>query len=209
MSENSSPSSQMVDELTAESVLLDEATQTPVQLPYAFARRHGVVIVRDDEQDQLQLVHKPGVSLGVLNEVRRLFSQPLIYTQVDEETLEKQLSQIYEAGSKQSSQIMETMGDDIDLDNAARALNQPEDLLESDDDAPIIRLINALFTEAIKEQASDIHIEPYENRLVVRFRVDGVLREVLTPPRTVSSFLVSRIKVMAQLDIAEKRIPQD
>ncbi|MEW7973581.1 MAG: type II secretion system ATPase GspE [Candidatus Thiodiazotropha endolucinida] len=209
MSENPSPSSQLVDELTAESVLLDEATQTPIQLPYAFARRHGVVIVRDDEQDQLQLVHKPGVSLGVLNEVRRLFSQPLIYTQVDEETLEKQLSQIYEAGSKQSSQIMETMGDDIDLDNAARALNQPEDLLGSDDDAPIIRLINALFTEAIKEQASDIHIEPYENRLVVRFRVDGVLREVLTPPRTVSSFLVSRIKVMAQLDIAEKRIPQD
>ncbi|MGD8590831.1 MAG: type II secretion system ATPase GspE, partial [Chromatiales bacterium] len=91
----------------------------------------------------------------------------------------------------------------------AKALNQPEDLLESDDDAPIIRLINALFTEAIKEQASDIHIEPYESRLVVRFRVDGVLREVLTPPRAVAPFLVSRIKVMAQLDIAEKRIPQD
>jgi general secretion pathway protein E len=209
MSENLSPSSQLADELDVESVLLDEATQTPIQLPYAFARRHGVVIVTDEELKQRQLIYKPGVSLRVLNEVRRLFAQPLIYTQVDEDTLEKQISQIYESGSKQSSQIMETMGDDIDLDNAARALNQPEDLLESDDDAPIIRLINALFTEAIKEQASDIHIEPYENRLVVRFRVDGVLREVLTPPRTVSSFLVSRIKVMAQLDIAEKRIPQD
>ncbi|MEW8563914.1 MAG: ATPase, T2SS/T4P/T4SS family, partial [Candidatus Thiodiazotropha sp.] len=195
MSENSSPSSQMVDDLAAESSLIEETTTSPDQLPYAFARRHGVVMIMDEEQNQLCLLHKPGVSLGVLNEVRRLVCQPLIYTQVDEETLEKELSQVYESGSKQSTQIMETMGDDIDLDNAARALNQPEDLLESDDDAPIIRLINALFTEAIKEQASDIHIEPYENRLVVRFRVDGVLREVLTPPRTVAPFLVSRIKV--------------
>lgn len=179
------------------------------QLPYAFARRHGVVVLRDEENETYQLLHKPGIPLTIFSEIHRLIGQPMQLLQVDSETLEKQLSLIYESGSKQSSQIMETMGDDIDLDHAARALNQPEDLLESDDDAPIIRLINALFTEAIKEQASDIHVEPYENRLVVRFRVDGVLREVLTPPRTAAPFLVSRIKVMAQLDIAEKRIPQD
>ena len=184
-------------------------SQAPDQLPYAYARRHGVAVIKDESTDSYQLLHKPGVSIMALNEIRRLFGHPLVYRQIDEESLEKQLSLIYESGSKQSSQIMETMGDDIDLDHAAQALNQPEDLLGSDDDAPIIRLINALFTEAIKEQASDIHIEPYENRLVVRFRVDGVLREVLTPPRNVASFLVSRIKVMAQLDIAEKRIPQD
>ncbi len=178
------------------------------QLPYAFARRHGLVVVTDDKGES-HLLHKPGVPLTIFSEVRRLIGRSMPFRQVDQETLERQLSQIYEAGSKHSSQIMETMGDDIDLDHAARALNQPEDLLESDDDAPIIRLINALFTEAIKEEASDIHIEPYENRMVVRFRVDGVLREVLTPPRTVAPFLVSRIKVMAQLDIAEKRIPQD
>jgi general secretion pathway protein E len=82
-------------------------------------------------------------------------------------------------------------------------------LLESEDDAPIIRLINALLTEAVKENASDIHIEPFENRLVVRFRVDGVLREVLEPQRVLAPLLVSRIKVMARLDIAEKRLPQD
>ena len=188
-------------------------TETPPQesdqLPYAFARRHGVAIIRDDENGALQLLHKPGVPLPIISEVRRMIAKPLIFKSVDEETLNRQLALIYESGSKQSTQIMETMGDDIDLDHAAQALNQPEDLLESDDDAPIIRLINALFTEAIKEQASDIHIEPYENRLVVRFRVDGMLREVLTPPRNVAPFLVSRIKVMAHLDIAEKRIPQD
>lgn len=181
----------------------------PDQLPYAYARRHGVAVIKDEQTGGYVLLYKPGVSILVLNEIRRQYDQTLVYRQIDEESLEKQLSLTYESGSKQSSQIMETMGDDMDLDHAAQALNQPEDLLGSDDDAPIIRLINALFTEAIKEQASDIHIEPYEKRLVVRFRVDGVLREVLTPPRNVASFLVSRIKVMAQLDIAEKRIPQD
>ena len=82
----------------------------------------------------------------------------------------------------------------MNLDDVARELSEPEDLLESDDDAPIIRLINALITEAIKENASDIHVEPFESRLSIRFRVDGVLREVLEPPRQISSLLCSRIK---------------
>jgi general secretion pathway protein E len=198
----------MIETATTQPAETEEA-QASERLPYAFARRHGVAVVRDEENGGLQLLHRPGVPLPIISEVRRLLSVPLTLKSVDEESLNRQLALIYETGSKQSTQIMETMGDEIDLDHAARALNQPEDLLESDDDAPIIRLINALFTEAIKEQASDIHIEPYENRLVVRFRVDGVLREVLTPPRNVASFLVSRIKVMAHLDIAEKRIPQD
>jgi len=93
--------------------------------------------------------------------------------------------------------------------SVAQQLAEPEDLLESEDDAPIIRLINAILAEAIKENASDIHIEPFEQRLLVRLRVDGILREVIQPPKELGSLLVSRIKVMAQLDIAEKRIPQD
>ncbi len=107
-------------------------------------------------------------------------------------------------------QMMGDLGEDMDLMQVAQALPEPEDLLESEDDAPIIRLINALLTEASRKAASDIHIEAFENRLVVRFRVDGVLREVLEPPRqSCGALLVSRIKVMAQLDIAEKRLPQD
>lgn len=175
---------------------------------YAFARRHGV-IVTEDALRQTRVLFKAGTPISVFNEMRRFLGRPLVLKEVADEEFERELTAIYESGSKQSSQIMETMGDDMDLDDVARQLDQPEDLLENDDDAPIIRLINALFTEAIKEEASDIHIEPYENRLVVRFRVDGVLREVLNPPRTVAPFLVSRIKVMAHLDIAEKRIPQD
>lgn len=190
-----------------------ELTQgfTPLKvLPYAFVRRHGVILMDDAPANgPAQVLYKAGAPLAAFAEVRRVTGRPIQLHQVNEEDFERRITKSYDTGSKQSTQIMETMGDDMQLDDVARALDQPEDLLESEDDAPIIRLINALFTEAIKEQASDIHIEPYENRLVVRFRVDGVLREVLNPPRTVASFLVSRIKVMAHLDIAEKRVPQD
>jgi general secretion pathway protein E len=99
--------------------------------------------------------------------------------------------------------------DTTDLAHLAQDLPEQADLLESDDDAPIIRLINAVLTQAVRENASDIHIEPFENRLVVRFRVDGILREVLQSRRAVAPLVVSRVKVMSKLDIAEKRLPQD
>ena len=104
--------------------------------------------------------------------------------------------------------MMEGVGDELNLDELAGSL-EPEDLMEADDDAPIIRLINALLTEAIKVDASDIHIEPFETRMRVRFRVDGMLREILQPPSNIAPLVISRIKVMAKLDIAEKRLPQD
>jgi general secretion pathway protein E len=97
----------------------------------------------------------------------------------------------------------------MDLFHLLQELPKPEDLLEKQDDAPIIRLLNALLSEAIKEGASDVHIETFENRVLVRFRVDGILREILEPQRILAPLIVSRIKVMAKLDIAEKRLPQD
>jgi len=177
-------------------------------LSYSFARRHGVLLDGNDG-DRIRVIHRPDVTPQSLFEIRRLLGMPIVLQEVSEQEFGEKLATQYESTSAQSTQIMENMGDEMDLNNVAKQLEEPEDLLESEDDAPIIRLINALFTEAIKENASDIHIEPYENRLVVRFRVDGVLREVLHPPRVVAPFLVSRIKVMAHLDIAEKRLPQD
>jgi general secretion pathway protein E len=106
-------------------------------------------------------------------------------------------------------QMVDGLDDEIDLDQVAQELREPSDLIDSDDDAPIIRVINAVLTEAVKENASDVHIEPYENRLGVRFRVDGVLREILQTRRALAPLVVSRIKVMSRLDIAEKRLPQD
>ncbi|MCF6281052.1 MAG: type II secretion system ATPase GspE [Candidatus Polarisedimenticolaceae bacterium] len=202
-----------LDEL-GENNLIDEApleseeSEVNFSLPYSFARRHGVVVTQIDDH-KAYVSHLSNIAITTLAELRRHLAIPVQLTEVNEETFEEQLAKIYEAGAQQATQIMANMGDDLDLDHVARELAEPEDLLQSDDDAPIIRLINALFTEAIKENASDIHIEPYESKLVVRFRVDGILREVLEPPRTIAPFLASRIKVMAHLDIAEKRLPQD
>ena len=185
-----------------------ESSELSFSLPYSFARRHGVVVT-DIDGKQAEVSYLSTITPPILAELRRHLGLPVVMTEVTEDEFEKQLATVYEAGAKHSTQIMATMGDDLDLSHVAKELEEPEDLLQSDDDAPIIRLINALFTEAIKENASDIHIEPFENRLVVRFRVDGILREVLEPPRTIAPFLASRIKVMAHLDIAEKRLPQD
>jgi general secretion pathway protein E len=136
-----------------------------------------------------------------LVELRRFMQQPLSLQLVDDEHFKNLLAGAYEQDSSEAMQMMGDLGEGMDLFSIAQQLPEPEDLLESEDDAPIIRLINALLTEAVKENASDIHIEPFENRLVVRFRVDGVLREVLEPQRVLAP-LVSRIKVMARLDIA-------
>ncbi|KRT57760.1 ATPase, T2SS/T4P/T4SS family, partial [endosymbiont of Ridgeia piscesae] len=200
------PLEEASESVDAPSRLLPTPPQRPDEIPYIFARRQGVLVTVDALVQQTRVLHKAGVPVSIFNELRRYLGQPFVMQEISEEEFDKKLSMLYESGSGQSTKIMETMGDDLDLDDAARALNQPEDLLDSEDDAPIIRLINALFTEAIKEEASDIHIEPYEHRLVVRFRVDGLLREVLHPPRNVAPYLISRIKVMAQLDIAEKRV---
>ena len=175
---------------------------------FAFARRHGV-LVQDIQDDAARVAFRPGVPARVLTELRRALGRPLVLEPLQADAFDRLLQQTYENRSGETMQAMEDMGGDIDLSSIAESLPEPEDLLESEDDAPIIRLINALLTEAVKEDASDIHVEPFEGRLVVRFRVDGVLREVLQPPRALAPLLVSRIKVMARLDIAEKRLPQD
>jgi general secretion pathway protein E len=176
--------------------------------PFLFAKRHGV-LVTGAENGKIVVLHRPGIDPMALIELRRFVNQPLNLQTVDADQFDHLLSVTYEQDSSEAMQMMGDIGEDMDLFHIAQQLSEPEDLLESEDDAPIIRLINALLTEAIKENASDIHIEPFENRLVVRFRVDGVLREVLQPQRVLAPLLVSRIKVMARLDIAEKRLPQD
>ncbi len=128
---------------------------------------------------------------------------------VDEPEFDALLRTAYEGGNSATMQAAEGLEESTDLAHLAQELPDQADLLESEDDAPIIRLINAVLTQAVKENASDIHVEPFENRLVVRFRVDGVLREVLQSKRAVAPLVVSRIKVMSKLDIAEKRLPQD
>ncbi|ABM63140.1 type II secretion system ATPase GspE [Halorhodospira halophila] len=178
------------------------------EIPFAFARRHGLVPLEIGD-GQVRVAYRTGVQPSAIAELRRRLGQPLALERVDTERFEALLREVYERSSGEAAQAMEGIGDDMDLQSVASELAEPQDLMETEDDAPVIRLINALLTEAIKEDASDIHIETFESRLVVRFRVDGVLREVLEPPPALAPLLISRVKVMARLDIAEKRLPQD
>jgi general secretion pathway protein E len=175
---------------------------------FAFAKRHGV-LVSGEREGHIVVRYRSDVTLNALAELRRFLRRPLALESVPDDRFNSMLTDAYENESSQTMMMMEDLGDDNDLFRIAQQLPEPEDLLDSQDDAPIIRLINALLTEAVKENASDIHVETFENRLVVRFRVDGVLREVLQPQRVLAPLIVSRIKVMAKLDIAEKRLPQD
>lgn len=177
-----------------------------IAIPYGFARRYGI-LVGDLDTARVRVTHTKSIEPEALLEVRRLLGKPLILQEVSQFEFDRLLQETYE--EHQSIEGFETLEARTDLASVAEQLPQPQDLLEADDDAPIIRLINALFTEAVRRNASDIHIEPFEDSLVVRMRVDGVLHEVLKSRRAVSPLVVSRVKVMARLDIAEKRLPQD
>ena len=177
------------------------------RLSFAYAKRHGV-LVKSVSNGVAECAYRASASPFALAEVRRFLRLPIKIERVDEAAFDAMLRTAYEAGSS-AMQAVEGFEETTDLAHLAQDLPEQADLLESEDDAPIIRLINAVLTQAVKENASDIHIEPFENRLVIRFRVDGVLREVLQSKRAVAPLVVSRIKVMSKLDIAEKRLPQD
>ncbi|MFA5685067.1 MAG: type II secretion system ATPase GspE [Lysobacteraceae bacterium] len=185
-----------------------DAASPPPRPGFGFARRHGATVL-SWQPDAAVVAHRPGVQPEVIAELRRHCGVPISLQRVAADGWDRLLRDLYESGTDDARAMVADFDERLDLKQIADALPEPEDLLESEDDAPIIRLINALLTEAVKENASDIHIEPFENRLVVRFRIDGVLREVLAPQRAVAQPVVSRIKVMAKLDIAEKRLPQD
>ncbi len=178
------------------------------RISFPYAKRHGV-LVKTWEAGCAIVVCRSNTSALALTELRRFLGAPLKLEHATPEAFEALLAQSYEHDSTQAMQMMGDLGESIDLFSIAQQLAEPEDLLETEDDAPIIRLINALLTEAVKENASDIHIEPFENRLLVRFRVDGMLHEVLEPKRVLAPLIAARIKIMAKLDIAEKRLPQD
>ena len=184
-------------------VALEPAART---LPFAFAKRNGVLF-QEREHGAVKAIYRAGTAPLVLAEVRRFADCPVQFIEVDPQAFDARLQAAYESGAAMT--MVEGLDDETDLIAVAQQLPEPSDLIDSDDEAPIIRLINALLTQAVKDNASDIHIEPFENRMTVRFRIDGVLREVLQSKRAVAPLVVSRIKVMSKLDIAEKRLPQD
>ncbi|MEX5352705.1 ATPase, T2SS/T4P/T4SS family [Pseudomonas juntendi] len=176
-------------------------------LPYRLARQAGLAMAPSAEGWQLWL--RDDADSDQLHELLRVHGRPLACQYLDRAAFDERLGLLYQAGESATEALIEGIGDQVDLAGLMSEMPRIEDLLESDDEAPVIRLINGLFAQALRQRASDIHIETFEQSLVVRLRIDGHLREVLRPPRALSAMLVSRIKVMARLDIAEKRQPQD
>lgn len=175
---------------------------------YRFARRRGVTVVTNAE-GACSVVARSPADLAAVQEVLRRVGESSEIETIEADAYEALIAKLYEAGDETAQQVVDDLGEDLDLAQLADDLPQSADLLESEDDAPIIRLINGVLTQALREGASDIHFEPFEQRLAIRFRVDGVLHEVMSPARNLAGLIVSRLKVMAQLDIAEKRVPQD
>lgn len=176
-------------------------------LPFGYAKAKQVLLER--RGDQYRLLHGAPPSMDVLLEVRRFLGKGFETQPVAADVFQLQLTAAYQRGQNEAAQMAEDIGADQDLSKLVDELPDLGDLMDAEDDAPIIRLINAILSQAVKEKASDIHIETFEDRLSVRYRVDGVLTEILSPKRMLAPLLVSRLKVMAKLDIAEKRIPQD
>jgi len=177
-------------------------------IPYGFAKAHGVLVAASDGESA-SILMREDASLTALSELRRTLGMPLTVETITRGAFEARLAETYSQGGGDAAEVVADVGSEVDLSQLMTELPPVEDLLESQDDAPIIRMINALLTQAVREGASDVHIEPFEASSSVRFRRDGVLREVAQPHRALHAAMASRIKIMASLDIAEKRLPQD
>jgi general secretion pathway protein E len=187
-------------------------------LPYAFARDFALLARRGDSgaagggnpgtHQTIEVWVSDATPPTAIAEVSRRFGRIKLKT-LPRDELEAAIAQAYAGAGNDAAQVIDEVESDLDLAKLMTDMPAIEDLLESADDAPVIRMINALLTQALREEASDIHIEPYEQTSVVRFRVDGALRDIVRPKKGIHASLVSRIKIMASLDIAEKRLPQD
>jgi general secretion pathway protein E len=175
-------------------------------LPYTFAKAN--VLLLEDDGRELVLWAAETTPLAALSEVGRLFAVARQEHEA-ESTLAQRIAAAYAGGESSAAAVIGEVESGVDLSRMMQELPAVEDLLEAADDAPIIRMLNALLTQAAKDGASDIHIEPYERSSSVRFRVDGTLREVVQPNKALHAAMISRLKIMAELDIAEKRLPQD
>jgi len=175
-------------------------------LPYAYAKAHTLLLEDDGQQITLWTGEQP--NLTALSEIMRLFAVDAVERDTDVE-VGKRIATAYAGGEGSAAAVVGEVESAVDLSRMMQDLPAVEDLLEAANDAPIIRMLNALLTQAAKDGASDIHIEPYERSSSVRFRVDGTLREVVQPNKALHAALISRLKIMAELDIAEKRLPQD
>ena len=159
--------------------------------------------------DSILIFHTDDCDINAIAHIQSKYKLPVETKQIDFSEFNKKLSKSYSDKTQSSESLAENIHEDVDLDSLVLDLPKTEDLLDDSTDSPVIRLINAILSEAIKDGASDIHIEPYEENLIIRFRTDGLLKEKIRPSSRIAPLLNARIKIMSNLDIAERRIPQD
>ena len=175
-------------------------------LPYDFVRENDVIALLNS--DGYEILSPNKISADLYHEIQRYLKSSFRFTICDSDTFNELLTTSFSINSD-SSDISEELSDEFDLQSFAGSISATEDLLSGSNDTPIIKLINGIISQAVKSRASDIHFEPYEDKLIVRFRVDGILKEILSQDSKISSVLISRIKIISGLDISERRLPQD
>jgi len=185
----------------------DQLLELISSLPINFAKRYQLLPIGVDG-DIVTVATADPSNFGPIDDVRLLLRRPIRVLVAPSPVVEAAINRAYDRASGSASELMEGL-DEERLDLLATELEEPRDLLESDDEAPIIRLVNSLLFQAVKDRASDIHIEPFERDLTVRFRIDGILYDIISPPKRFQPVITSRVKIMAGLNIAEKRLPQD
>lgn len=177
------------------------------RLPLAFVRNNLLLPLREENGRLLVAVGNPADLLAI-DELEGIFGFPADCVVVPSRALLDAINRLYARLSGSAQEVVEELEGE-ELSTIATEFSVPQDLMELTDEAPVIRLLNSIIFQAVKERASDIHIEPFERELEVRFRIDGILYKMLEPPKVVQEALISRVKIMAGLNIAEKRLPQD
>jgi len=177
------------------------------RLPLSFARANLILPLREEDGKLLVAFGDPA-NLHAVDEIRGAYGLPVELILTTPQAALESINHLYSRASGSAQEVVEELEGE-DLSTIATELNEPRDLLDLTDEAPVIRLLNSILFQAVKERASDVHIEPYEREVEVRFRIDGILYKMLTPPKVVQEAIISRVKIMAGLNIAEKRLPQD
>jgi len=180
------------------------------KVPIHFARRYHVLPLKTEDGAVLVATIDP-METAALDDLRLLLGLPIKPVLTSSLSLLACLNRVYDEAASPSGaeQVMEDIAASESLDQIAHELDEPQDLLDATDEAPIIRLVNSVLFQAVRQRASDIHFESFERGLVVRYRIDGVLYPILTPPKHLQASIIARLKIMASLNIAEKRLPQD
>jgi len=179
-----------------------------LDIPLALAKRHLFLPIDRAAGGTIRCATSKPMNLAALDDFRLLLGAPIELAVVPPKEMMRNINQVYELATDSPEEAISDFSG-TNLSALAEELAEPEDILDTDDEAPMIQLVNSIFFQAAQQKASDIHFEPFEREIKIRFRIDGVLYNILSPPKRLQSALISRVKIMAGMNIAEKRLPQD